>query len=329
MASRIDLPSAFPTMDRAARRSAVWLVFQRTLNGPPGGGNVAGLEPGEFPDTEIVGSLSRTQLVARPYALRRLIAPLVLARDDPDWNSEFRELVIAAVSDQPSRPMSFPDALRWLRDWGRQRFAVEPRGALVRGVRAGLRLLDPEATLQVEPTMLMGSNGIFTVGRRAWVKAPLRAITSVLDPVNWMSMGEFFDYVGQVEGTVTTRPDGWHGLFEERFVTDWGPIRLSTCHPILNVDFTFDEARVRADYSLRYEENDQLVCDDGYLEATSLPGWGGWCEYYAEKSTRFRSPSTNLLAPSVMAVFLESNLSSIEDAAYDYLDAQRSIGAAR
>ncbi len=44
-----------------------------------------------------------------------------------------------------------------------------------------------------------------------------------------------------------------------------------------------------------------------------IPGRLGWCDYYAEKSMRFRSPQANMLAPMIMLVFLESSLWAIED----------------
>jgi hypothetical protein len=59
--------------------------------------------------------------------------------------------------------------------------------------------------------------------------------------------------------------------------------------------------------------------DDGYLAVKTIPGRKGWCQFYAEKSIKFRSPGANLLAPTVLAVALQSNLSSIEDAAYEQL----------
>ena len=171
----------------------------------------------------------------------------------------------------------------------------------------------------MSPSYVRNVNGIFTVSRCANVKAPLRAIREVLNPINWATLGEFFEYVGQV-GKPHERGDGWRGLFEERFVIGWGPLIVNSYRVFLNIDFTYDESRVRADYSLAYEHDDQLEVDDGYLEANTIPGRLGWCEYYAQKSTKFRSPGANLMAPAILAVSLESNLASIEDAAYDRLE---------
>lgn len=324
MASRIDLPSDLPLVtDRAARRAALLSAFLRMLNGPLRGGPIAGLDGEELPTDDAMLSLTRSQLVARPHVLRRLLAPIVIARATDDrWSPEFRQLVSAAFNDRPRdhRPDTFEQALQKLRGWAGTRYAISRDK---RALRAGLRVLDPEELLDVEPSFIESENGVFRVGRRAWVKAPLDVIRDAINPVNWGRLGEYFEYVGRVEETVVERDDeGWSGVFEERYVFGWGPLTLATCHPFLMVDFTYDETRVRADYSLLYEENDLLECDNGYLEAKTAPGRNGWCEYYSEKSTQFRLPTVNLLAPVILAVYLESSLSSIEDAAYDHRDSE-------
>lgn len=321
MRARIDLPTGLsPGMDRVARRAAVWSLFLRNLYGTPRGTAIGGLAMDELPDADALGSLTRSQLVARPHVLRRLIAPLVLARpvDPASWSGGSRELVLAAVRNLRPATETFEQALDALREWGRSRFGTDEGGTASARIRAARRLLDPEDFLEVAPSTIQNRNGVFTASRRARVRAPLRAIRDALNPVNWTSMGEFFESVGRVPDRYAERSDGWHGIFEERFVVGWGPFTLSTCHPFLRMDFTFDDDRVRADYALLYEADDQLECDDGYVEATTIPGRAGWCEYFVTKSTRFRSPATNLLGPVTLAVFLESNLSSIEDVAYEF-----------
>jgi len=322
MPARIDLPAApaLSSLDRLTRRAAVWSMFLREIYGPPRNVEMAERDADDLPDVEALGSLSRAQIVARPHVLRRLIAPLVLTRPPhfTAWSADFRELVLAAVRDQRSRPATFEEALAWLRRWAHERFGALDAGDARPAVRAGLRLLDPDDLIRAEPSEISVLDGVFTLGRYARVKAPLEGIRDVINPLNWMRLGEFFEYVGPIEGHYVERRDGWSGLFEERFVVGFGPFALSTCHPTLRVDFTFDESRVRADYALLYEQDDQLECDDGYLEATTIPGEVGWCRYYVEKSTKFRSPISNLLSPVVMAVFLESSLSSIEDLAHEH-----------
>ena len=326
MTSRIDPASDLPLVaDRLRRRSAVLAVFLRLLNGPARGGPIAGLDDDELPGELELGSLTRAQMVARPHVLRRLLGPIVANRATGNrWSPEFRQLVRAAFNDSPRalQPATFDEALERLKDWARSRYAISS-ARNSRELRAGLRIFDPEELLEVEPSVIESENGVFRVSRRALVKAPLHVVRDVINPLNWQRLGEYFEYVGGVEGKIDQREDGWSGVFEERYVFGWGPLTLATCHPFLRVDFTYDETRVRADYSLLYEENGLLDCDNGYLEARTMPGRPGWCDYYSEKSTRFRLPTVNLIAPAILAVYLESRLSSIEDAAYDHLDNPR------
>jgi hypothetical protein len=128
-------------------------------------------------------------------------------------------------------------------------------------------------------------------------------------------MGPFFDRVQAVPGEHRDRRDGWDGLFEEHFVSAWARFPFQTFHTFLQVDYTFDDLRARADYALVYEADDQLERDDGFIEVRRIPGNLDWCTYYAEKALRFRSPQSNLFSPMIMSVFLESGLSAIEDLA--------------
>ena len=72
---------------------------------------------------------------------------------------------------------------------------------------------------------------------------------------------------------------------------------------------------LRAGKLMLAREHGQLECDDGFIEARSIPGRHGWCEYIAEKGMKFRSPAMDLLAPTVTALFLENFLVAIEEAA--------------
>jgi hypothetical protein len=144
---------------------------------------------------------------------------------------------------------------------------------------------------------------------------PFEELKNRLNPENWLQMGPFFEEVRAYEKRDPERSDGWDGIFEELFVIDWGPFRMQRFHTFLKVDYTFDHERARTDYSLVYEEDHQLEEDRGYLEARRIPGRRGWCEYYAEKSVRMQSPLSNMLGPMLNAVFLESGLSAIEEAA--------------
>ncbi len=110
----------------------------------------------------------------------------------------------------------------------------------------------------------------------------------------------------------------------------WSRLKLQTYQTFLSVDHTRSADRVRTDYSLVYEVHDQIERDDGFIEVRLIPGRVGWCEYYAEKAMRFRSPQANMFAPMLMLVFLESGLGAIEEAALrHYIETQRPVEGAK
>ena len=288
-------------------------MFLRNLYGQPRG-ETKTRTPEDLAALEALGWLSRSQIVGRPRLLRRILAPVIIARDTK-WSPELRELILAAAGDVEPRPLKFEDALIAVRTRLESRFAVEWDGRVRPRMRALWRILDPEDLVQAEPSRIRTANGVFTVSRRALVRAPFEKLVPVIDPRNWARLGEFFDRVDRLDGA-NVREDGWDGLFEEHFRVGWGPWSINTVNPILRVDFTHDGQCARADYALAWERDDQLETDDGFVEIRRLPGRVGWCEYSAEKSTRFRSPQINLLSPAIMAVFVESNLSALEDVVY-------------
>lgn len=306
--------SGSPTSVRTLRRQAVWAVFLRNLYGQPRGETKLRAAE-DLAALEALGWLSRSQIVARPRLLQRILAPVVLS-GDTKWTAELRELVLAAATEVEPRPSTFEGALSAVRARLEPRFAVDWDDPVRPRRRALRRILDPEDLVQAEPSRIRSANGTFTVSRRALVRAAFDDLVPVVDPCNWASFGEFFDRVARLDGADIREKDGWSGFFEEHFRVAWGPWSISTVNPILRVDYTHDEQCARADYALAWERDDQLETDDGFIEIRRLSGRVGWCEYYAEKSTRFRSPSVNLLSPAIMAVFIDSNLSALEDVVY-------------
>jgi hypothetical protein len=67
---------------------------------------------------------------------------------------------------------------------------------------------------------------------------------------------------------------------------------------------------IRTDYSLIYEEDDQLLVDQGYGEVKRVEGHKRWTRYTGVKTLKFASALLNLLAPAVMAMFLDGNVAS-------------------
>lgn len=302
---------------RARQRAVLWNSTFRSLYGPLEGEYVGALVEDDGAGQDFPEDLSRAGIVGRPALLTRLLAPLTLL---PDFrtrieDADLRELAIASRRDATPAAATYEEALEQLQRHAREVMQRKPGDPVDREMQALLRLRADEKLLVIEPAIVAQKQGVATVSRRARFRVPFGKLAWLLDPENWLSMGPFFERVGAVDPETTRRKDGWDGLFEEYFVVDWGGFQLQTFHTFLKVDYTVDSARVRTDYSLVYEADDQLDRDTGYLEVRRIPGRLGWCEYYGEKSMRLRSPQLNVYAPMMTAVFLQSGLTAMEQAA--------------
>ncbi len=305
---------------RARERALLWNTTFRTLYGAPSGETLAGIEPGQLPGPEVIGQLSRSQLVARPELLRRVLGPPIATGDAAPYRPhlDYRELVIASVRDIAPWPRSFDDAFEELRRIFSKSSDFLPGDDVEKELFALERLLAPEELILTEGPVIRQHHGVSTVSRRARFRVPLDAFKPMIDPKNWLQMGPFFEAVGPIESEKTERDDGWEGVLEERFVVDWSGLELQRFHTFLKVDYTFDDDRVRADYSLIYEIDDQIERDSGFIEARRVPGRPQWCEYYAEKVMRFRAAQANLYSPIIMSAFLQSGLNAMEEKAVGY-----------
>jgi len=91
-------------------------------------------------------------------------------------------------------------------------------------------------------------------------------------------------------------------------------LRANTFDVILKVDYSESTDVVRTDFSLKYEKSDQILVDEGYVEARSIPGRPGWTRHTGQKTLKFTSGLLNILAPAMTAMFLESKADWLESA---------------
>lgn len=307
------MPIRWRDESRAAARTRLWLETFRALYGPQSGDGFPGLDPTGLPSADDLGTLTRAQLVARPATLLRKIGP---AFEAGDWrtygqNPEFRELVVAAARGLGGSPFgSYAEAVRAIRTHLARAPRVSKR-ELLSSVRLLERLLAPEKHLVIEPAVIRQKSGVSTISRHARFRADFAKLANLLNPQNWKKLGPYFDEIEVL--AKNERSDGWDGLLREVFVVDWSCFRLYSYRTVLNIDFTYSELRVRTDFSLAWEEDDQLERDSGFMELTRIPGERSWCKYHAEKSLRFRSAPANIFAPMLMSAFLQSGLSTFEE----------------
>ena len=65
---------------------------------------------------------------------------------------------------------------------------------------------------------------------------------------------------------------------------------------------------VRADYSLMYEQDDKIALNEGFFTARTVAGSQGWVDVTMSKTVRFTSSILNLLAPAILAMFLDNKV---------------------
>jgi hypothetical protein len=96
----------------------------------------------------------------------------------------------------------------------------------------------------------------------------------------------------------------------------------------LRVDYTVTDDVIRSDYSLLYDEDSQLLCDDGMMELRKIPGYSDWCRYTGTKSLKFAADFLNVLAPGVLFMEVQRAGVGIEGLAR-YLMNGATVGGAR
>jgi len=164
-----------------------------------------------------------------------------------------------------------------------------------------------------QPTVVMFAGEIFTARKRILIPQPFHAARKLTDPHSWKDFGPFWD---REQGGVirvywdAKRPRGGvrTGKVFEHFVVNWNQALVQEFKVWLRLTQSQDHDMIRTDYSLIYEEDDQLLVDQGFGEVSRVPDRPGWACYTGEKTLKFASNVLNLLAPGVMAMFLDSIL---------------------
>lgn len=158
------------------------------------------------------------------------------------------------------------------------------------------------------PTEIRYDGDAVTALRQVWVRNQLDDLGPNLNPMEWSKLSPFFEVVraeGRPRMPRATEP--WSGLFFEHFVINWNRVRFNSFKTHLTVDFTWDAGLYRTDYSLAYEEDDQLLLDNGFVEARKIPGHPGWTQYRMSKTVKFASAFLNFLVPAALCMWVESD----------------------
>jgi hypothetical protein len=166
------------------------------------------------------------------------------------------------------------------------------------------------------PTVIEFSGDVFTARKKVLIPRPFRTVAKLTNPVNWSKFGPFWEGRGSMIPAWDRKnsdSEVQKGEVTERFVVNWNELLVQEFNVRLRVTRRRTEDMIRTDYSLMYEEDDQLLVDQGYGEVKRIPKRPGWACYTGEKTLKFASVMLNLLAPGVMAMFLDGIVVSLND----------------
>jgi hypothetical protein len=319
---------------RAQLRRALWSsYFYRFF-----GGQHTGFVPSPFVPMSLDRALDTLQTAAngqtpeadRPSRdlVRRCVSQILLCGHQPD--SRFGPMLVDSTKGidrctrdaKPSAPAvragaagvsdeECARAIKILIGWGEQEFDVP--GALQRRATSPeeeLRDASPTQVAQTLPTQVVHRGDAFTVEKHGYFRRDLAGVSRLVNPVNWTKLGEFFERTDREHPTHGPKSDRkeWHGVLGEDFVVSWNGFNSYLFEQKLKIDFSVSRDLVRTDYSLMYEEDDQIVLNEGFFDARTMPGSQGWIHVTMSKTVRFSSSILNLLAPAILAMFLDSKI---------------------
>lgn len=310
------------TEHAALQRAALWSAYFHRFFGSAHGQVPASHRPLTFDDTcEVLRQVyeGSKQQHPRPAFLTRCLSQMALAgyRPSGSYKAHFATLARAA------RPATDPEhALNSLLDHGRKYYAPGllrvPLSGSADSTAGQVDVInDPKAT---EVTF---DGWVWTVKKEYVIARPIGKVAELLNPVNWERLTPYFKATRRVDPpkTASNGPEPWSGTLHETVVVNWNAIAFQSFEAFLNVDYTNAKSTVRADYSLKYEKDSQILVDDGYAQAqrderplandpnTKLEV----TRYTAFKRLRFKSSYLNLIAPAVMSMFLENDQTGISD----------------
>jgi hypothetical protein len=266
---------------------------------------------GYRPAKEIEGKFNRlVRAAASPETGDRGIAA-----DPEPGNRDAAELVAAARD--------------FLLRWGVREFTPEQWTPKQRDEEL-TRVPDREKIVS-RPTELTHDHGTFVVTKRVYLRTEVDKISHLINPENWERLGEFFAKTfkedGKADSEANAGSDAWQGVLREDFICSWNDFTTNIFKQRLKVDYTVAPSVARTDYALMYEEDDQIVVNDGFFEVRdvkqpdvrtgvhpddlTLPK--GWVVGTMRKRLKFTSSVLNLLCPALLPMFLDSQASGFNN----------------
>jgi hypothetical protein len=193
--------------------------------------------------------------------------------------------------------------------WGEREFDLP--GASQRrivSIDEELRDASPRQRVISLPTQIVHRGDAYSVEKQGYFRRQLRDVARLVNPVNWVKLGEFFVRTERESPNPGPKSDRspWHGVLAEDFMVNWNGLNTYVFRQKLKVDYSVLPGLARSDYALMYEQDDQICLNEGFFEARTVPGSQGWVHVTMRKTVRFTSSILNLLAPAFLSMFLDS-----------------------
>src|SRR5579862_3651397 len=112
------------------------------------------------------------------------------------------------------------------------------------------------------PTAVKYEGHVWTITTELWIPVPVDAAAHLVNPENWTELGSFFTETTRLDAPKKSTKEGaqaWHGRLHETYTYNWSTLSVQSFHTVLKIDYTVGADKVRTDYSLEYEEDDQLI----------------------------------------------------------------------
>lgn len=194
--------------------------------------------------------------------------------------------------------------------WGEREFDVQGwfrRRVLT--VDEELAFAGSETRLISLPTTITHRGGAFTVEKRVYIRGDLDPVKWLVNPVNWEELGQFFarterekDQKRFAEGDA----ESWRDVLCEDFLVSWNGFMTYSFRQKLKVDYSVTADVARSDYSLMYEQDDQIELNEGFFEVAKYSSNPEWLAGTMRKTLRFSSSVLNMMAPAILSMFLDS-----------------------
>ncbi|MGH7789235.1 MAG: hypothetical protein ACRERC_20365 [Candidatus Binatia bacterium] len=321
---------------RAPLRQVQWSSYYHRFFGRvrPGDRVPSGVQPLSLDESaqtlhDVYCTADATSQKKRRHVARRCVSQMLIYgyRPAEAVKPTFDKLVTTAARPESGeraideRKLA-ADARDFLLRWGVRQFTPE-QWSPVRRNQELIRAAGNSEKIVARPTELMHDHGAFVVTKQVYLNARVDQVSHLINPENWERLGEFFARTfregGPEDSLATAKPDPWQGVLREDFICSWNGFTTNIFKQRLKVDYSVAPSIARTDYALMYEEDDQIVVNDGFFEVKShdVPGVQaddpplppGWIVGTMRKRLKFTSSVLNLLCPALLPMFLDSQAS--------------------